>query len=208
MSISDHKGVKNEKANTRVAIVCASLVFAMVGMAYASVPLYRIFCQVTGFGGTTQVSNGSDGVILDRKMTVYFDANVNRGLDWTFKPVQTKLTFKIGEEKLAFYRATNTSNRTITGTAVFNVSPPLAGQFFNKIQCFCFTEQTLKPGETKDMPVTFYIDPEIAKDKDLQELKEITLSYTFYEKPGDKTTKSTADVSALQNHKPKTSKVN
>ena len=207
MTVSENKVVKNDKANTRVAVVCASVVFGMVGMAYASVPLYRIFCQVTGFGGTTQVSKGSDGVILDREMTVAFDANVNRNLDWSFKPVQTKITMKIGEEKLAFYRAKNTSNQTITGTAVFNVSPPLAGQYFNKVECFCFTEQTLKPGETKDMPVTFYIDPEIAKDKDLQELKTITLSYTFYEKP-NQNTKKTTDVSALQKSKSKTSKVN
>ncbi len=186
MSVTQNKLVKNDKANTRIAIICASVVFGMIGLAYASVPLYRIFCQITGFGGTTQVSSGADGVILDRKITVAFDANVNRDLDWIFKPAQTKITMKIGTESLAFYRATNTSKQTIIGTAVFNVSPPLAGQYFNKVECFCFTEQTLKPGQTVDMPVTFFIDPELANDKDLKKLTTITLSYTFYKKKNDK----------------------
>lgn len=212
MSVSENKPMRNEKANTRVAIICAGLVFSMVGLAYASVPLYRIFCQVTGFGGTTQVSDGAGGTVLNREMTVAFDANVNRDLDWNFKPVQTKLTMKIGQESLAFYRATNTSKQTITGTAVFNVSPPLAGQYFNKVECFCFTEQTLKPGQTVDMPVTFFIDPEIANDKDLKKLKTITLSYTFYEKkaeePNQIKTDKTADVSARQTGAANSSNVN
>ena len=150
-------------------------------MAYAAVPLYRIFCQVTGFGGTTQVAEGPASAILERNINVAFDANVNRGLDWKFVPVQAKMTMKIGEQKLAYYRATNTSKRTITGTAVFNVTPPLAGKYFNKVQCFCFTEQTLKPGESVDMPVTFFVDPELVNDKDLKKVTTITLSYTFYE---------------------------
>lgn len=185
------------RSNARVAFMCGGLVAGMVGMAYASVPLYRIFCQVTGFGGTTQVAEGPAGTILDQKINVEFDANVNRGLGWNFKPVQHKLTMKIGEEALAFYRAKNTTKHTITGTAVFNVTPPLAGKYFNKIECFCFTEQTLKPGQSVDMPVTFYVDPEIVKDDDLKKLKTITLSYTFYEADKDEDdSKKTTNIEA------------
>ncbi len=186
--------------NKRVALLCGSLAVGMVGMAYASVPLYRIFCQVTGFGGTTQIASGPVSNIINQKINVEFDANVNRDLDWKFKPVQHKITMKIGEEALIFYRAENTSKRTITGTAVFNVTPPLAGKYFNKIECFCFTEQTLKPGQSVDMPVTFFVDPEIVKDQDLKKLKTITLSYTFYE--ADKDEKETKDVSANQTSAP------
>lgn len=176
---------QTDKSNKRVALLSAGLALGMVGMAYASVPLYRIFCQVTGFGGTTQVAEGPASAILDRKITIAFDANINAGLAWKFKPVQHKIILKIGEQALAFYRAENTSKQTITGTAVFNVSPPLAGKYFNKVECFCFTEQTLTPGQVVDMPVTFYVDPDIANDKDLKKLKTITLSYTFYEAEKD-----------------------
>ena len=132
-------------------------------------------------------SGNASGLVLDKKMNVQFDANVNSALDWRFRPVQHQIRLKIGEEALAFYRAKNLSDKSVTGTAVFNVSPPLAGKYFNKVDCFCFTEQTLKPGQQVDMPVTFYIDPEIVNDKDLKNLKTITLSYTFYEKEKDKT---------------------
>jgi len=192
--ISANNG-KARTSNIRVALFCGGLALSMVGMAYASVPLYRIFCQVTGFGGTTQIAEGPASTVLDKKINVEFDANVNRDLSWNFKPVQHKLTLKIGEQALAFYRAKNNSKRAITGTAVFNVTPPLAGKYFNKIECFCFTEQTLKPGESVDMPVTFFIDPEIIKDEDLEKLKTITLSYTFFE--ADKDDKPTS-VSANQ----------
>lgn len=177
----------DHKSNTRVALVCGSIVFGMVGLAYASVPLYALFCQVTGFGGTTQVSQSPTGIVLDQKIAIEFDSNVNGGLNWNFKPVQHRVEIKIGEEGIAFYRAKNISKTTITGTAVFNVTPPLAGKYFNKIECFCFTEQTLKPGQSVDMPVTFYVDPEIANNKDLKKLKTITLSYTFYEADRDET---------------------
>lgn len=188
MARSQHIQPKPSNAgNTRVALVCAGIVAGMLGLAYASVPLYRIFCQVTGYGGTTQVATAPAAKVIDRTMTVAFDANVNRDLAWEFKPVQHKVTMKVGEQTLAFYRAKNTSNRTITGTAVFNVSPPLAGKYFNKVECFCFTEQTLKPGESADMPVTFFIDPDIENDVDLKKLKTITLSYTFYEADKDET---------------------
>ena len=196
-------------SNTRVAVICGSIAAGMVGMAYASVPLYAIFCQVTGFGGTTQVASGEDVKVIDQTINVAFDANVNRELDWKFVPVQTRLTMKLGEHKLAFYRAENTSDKTITGTAVFNVTPPLAGKYFNKIECFCFTEQTLKPGQVVDMPVTFYVDPEIANDKDLKKIKTITLSYTFYEAEKDDTEiKETTDVSSNQTSAPSVPKLN
>ncbi|VAW02686.1 Cytochrome oxidase biogenesis protein Cox11-CtaG, copper delivery to Cox1 [hydrothermal vent metagenome] len=181
------------RSNLRVAFVAGSVAIGMVGMAYASVPLYRLFCQITGFGGTTQVAEGPSSAILDRDINVAFDANVNRGLDWNFVPVQRKITLKIGEQKMAYYRATNTSNRTITGTAVFNVTPQLAGKYFNKVACFCFTEQTLKPGESVEMPVSFFVDPEVVNDKNLKQITTITLSYTFYEADIGQT--ETTDVS-------------
>ncbi|MCK5424570.1 MAG: cytochrome c oxidase assembly protein [Emcibacter sp.] len=152
----------------------------MVGLVAVSVPLYRLFCQVTGYGGTTQKAEDSSGLILARDMTVRFNSDVNNKLPWHFKPVQRSVTVKIGEEALIFYKAINTSNETITGTATFNVTPFKAAQYFNKIDCFCFTEQTLAPGEEVDMPVSFYIDPELATDIRLEEVKEITLSYTFF----------------------------
>ena len=152
----------------------------MVGLVAASVPLYRYFCQVTGYGGTTQKADASDGVILARDITVRFNSDVNNHLPWNFKPVQRSVKLKIGEEALIFYKAVNNSSEVITGTATFNVTPFKAAQYFNKIDCFCFTEQTLAPGEEVDMPVSFFIDPEMAKDIRLDEVKEITLSYTFF----------------------------
>ena len=167
-------------SNTTMAVLCLGLVAGMVGLSYAAVPLYQIFCQVTGFGGTTQRADTLADRVLDRPMKIEFDANTNSALAWDFVPGQRQVTLKIGEKGLAFYRATNTSDRELTGTATFNVSPPSAGAYFSKVECFCFTEQTLKPGETVDMPVMFFIDPDIEHDKDLDALKTITLSYTFY----------------------------
>jgi len=165
-----------------IAWACAALVAGMVGMAYAAVPLYQIFCQVTGYGGTTNQADAAPGLILDRDMTVRFDANVSRDLPWAFQPAHGPITLKVGETGLAFYRAVNNTDETIVGTATFNVTPAQAGYYFSKIECFCFTEQTLKPGQTVDMPVTFFIDPEIADDPDLDSVKTITLSYTFFPK--------------------------
>ncbi|NNE21507.1 MAG: cytochrome c oxidase assembly protein [Rhizobiales bacterium] len=173
-----------------MAVMCLGLVAGMVALSYAAVPLYRIFCQVTGFGGTTQRVESYAERVLDRPMKVQFDANTNTALAWEFAPAQREVTLKIGEKGLAFYRATNTSKRELTGTATFNVSPPSAGAYFSKVECFCFTEQTLKPGETVDMPVMFFIDPDIEHDEDLHALKTITLSYTFY--PVTKPVKTTA----------------
>lgn len=179
---SDHdKAAGQAPRNGRVVVILVTVIVAMVGLSYASVPLYRLFCQVTGLGGTTQVgSNSYDMPVLDRDMTISFNADTGRDLPWKFEPVQRRVKVKVGEEALAFYRVTNTSDHEIVGTAVYNVTPFKAGPYFSKIECFCFTEQRLRPGETMDMPVTFFVDPTIADDPNLDEVKEITLSYTFY----------------------------
>lgn len=183
--------------NLKVAAVAASVAVGMVGLAYASVPLYNLFCRVTGFGGTTQRADAAPATVLDREIRIAFDANVNSGLGWDFKPVQRHQTVRIGEQSLAFYHATNLGKEPVTGTATFNVSPPQAGQYFSKIQCFCFTEQTLQPGQSVDMPVTYYVDPDIINDPDLKNLDTITLSYTFFR--ADKDPVQTSDVSAGAN---------
>lgn len=171
------------RRNRILAYTCVGFVGVMVAAAYAAVPLYRIFCQVTGFGGTTQVSKAAPTEIpaeaKDRRVTVRFDGNVNSRLPWAFEPVQREVTVKVGEQTLAFYRAKNLSDKPLTGTASFNVSPPIAGAYFDKIACFCFSEQTLQPGETIDMPVSFYIDPTVVKDHEMDGVT-ITLSYTFF----------------------------
>jgi cytochrome c oxidase assembly protein subunit 11 len=166
--------------NRRVAFMAASVGVAMLGLAYASVPLYRLFCQATGFGGTTQVADVAPANVSSKTISVRFDANVSPNMGWNFRPVQNTLTTKIGEVTLAHYTATNMTQETITGTAMFNVTPAEAGIFFNKIECFCFTEQTLKPGQTVDMPVQFFVDPALLDDADTKSISEITLSYTFY----------------------------
>ncbi len=166
--------------NRAVAMLAVGVVAGMVGLAYASVPLYRLFCQVTGYGGTTQRAEAAGEVIADRKITVRFNADVNSRLPWRFAPEQREMTLAIGETGLAFYRATNRSAETVTGNATFNVTPFKAGPYFNKIQCFCFTEQTLEPGQSVDMPVTFFVDPAILEDPDLADVHTITLSYTFF----------------------------
>ena len=166
--------------NRRVALMCASLVAAMVGLAYASVPLYRLFCQATGFGGTTQRAAKPSPEMIDRTVTVRFDANVGAGLSWDFVALQPRLTVRLGENAMAVYRVTNRSDRAVAGTATFNVTPDQSGVFFNKLECFCFTEQWLEPGQTVDMPVSFFVDPAMARDTDGAHIRHITLSYTFY----------------------------
>jgi cytochrome c oxidase assembly protein subunit 11 len=168
--------------NGRTAGMMALLVVAMVGLAFASVPLYRLFCQVTGFNGTTQRAEGveSPGAVAGKMVSVRFDANVSNTIPWRFKPEQTTERVVIGEREMAFFTARNLSARAVTGTATFNVTPVQAGKYFTKIQCFCFNEQTLKPGEEVRMPVIFYVDPAILEDADAREISEITLSYTFY----------------------------
>ena len=153
----------------------------MLGLSFASVPLYRLFCQVTGYGGTPNVeAEAAPGAVAERVITVRFDSNVNSALPWRFKPTQRAVDLRVGEEGLAFYRAENISDKPVTGTASFNVTPFKAAQYFSKIECFCFTEQTLAPGEFVDMPVTFYVDPDIMADENVADVKAITLSYTFY----------------------------
>lgn len=169
-----------EAKNRKVALYATLGVFGMVGLSFASVPLYDLFCRVTGYGGTTQQSDEVADVILDRDVTVRFDASVNSELLWEFKPVQIKTDMKVGQSAMAFYRAKNTSDEPITGTATFNVTPLKVGQYFVKVDCFCFTEQLLNPGQEVDMPVSFYVDPAIADDPNLDDVKTITLSYTFF----------------------------
>ncbi len=162
------------------ALICVGMVAGMIGLAYASVPLYRLFCQVTGFGGTPQIAEAASETVIDREMKVRFDANT-AGIDWDFMPVETEIRVQVGENRLAFYRATNLSDTIVTGTAAFNVTPVFAGAYFSKIDCFCFVEQTLQPGESVEMPVSFYIDPAIDDDPEMDYVKTITLSYTFFE---------------------------
>lgn len=171
---------KQSNKSVRLAAILASIVVGMVGLSYASVPLYDLFCRVTGYGGTTQQAEIAPDVVLDREMTIEFDANTSREMPWDFKPVEHKMTMKVGESGLAFYEAYNPTDRTIKGTATFNVTPQKVGQYFTKIDCFCFTEQVLQPGERVDMPVTFFVDPEIDNDPNAKEVKVITLSYTFF----------------------------
>lgn len=163
-----------------VAAIGLGIAVGMVGMAYASVPLYQLFCQVTGYGGTTQRAQTAGIKVLDRTIRVRFDANTSAGVNWDFKPVQREVELKIGETRQVAYSAHNNSSRTTTGTATFNVTPQAAGAYFNKIECFCFTEQTLAPGETADMPIVFFIDPDIVKSEELKDISTLTLSYTFF----------------------------
>ncbi|NEJ02872.1 cytochrome c oxidase assembly protein [Rhizobium ruizarguesonis] len=186
--MSDNAGTpkKQGRNNGAVVMMCLSFVFGMGAMSYAAVPLYRIFCQVTGYNGTTQRVDQVSSVVLDRTMRVTFDANVAPGLQWEFKPVQREVNPKIGETIQVNFTAENRSNETQRGQAVFNVTPGEAGVYFNKVQCFCFTETDLKPGEKLDMPVVFYIDPEIVKAVESRDIHTVTLSYTFYPKEGPK----------------------
>ena len=170
-----------QKRNGVTAVILFGLVAGMTGLAFASDPLYRIFCKVTGYGGTTQVAEApAESKIIDQLVTVRFDANVNKSLPWRFKPVQNTIKVRLGEQAIAFYEATNVSDKAIVGTAPFNVAPFKAGEYFNKIECFCFTEQVLKPGQTVQMPVTFFVDPAILKNRNTVDVKTITLSYTFF----------------------------
>ncbi|PHS21932.1 MAG: cytochrome c oxidase assembly protein [Robiginitomaculum sp.] len=180
----------NAARNKRFLVGFSVLALSMVGAGYASVPLYNIFCKVTGYGGTTQTSDVGADEVLERMVTIRFDATVARGLDWEFRPEQLEQKIHIGENSLARYRAINHSDRPITGMASYNITPQKAGAYFVKLECFCFTEQTLQPGESVDMPVIYYVAPEIAEDKRLDDVKTITLSYTFFEKESAKPKKS------------------
>lgn len=173
-----------KKQHRTLAAWCFALVVTMVGAAYAAVPLYRLFCQVTGFDGTPRIATSVPSVVLDKTITVRFDGNVAPGLPWKFEPVQNTVEAKIGESMLVFYRATNTSDKPVKGSATFNVFPEIAAVYFNKVQCFCFTEQVLEPGQSIEFPVSFFVDPEIVHDKDARRVTHITLSYTFHAVPG------------------------
>jgi len=166
-----------------IAACCGALVALMVGAAYASVPFYNWFCKATGYGGTTQVASQGPEHVLGRSLTIRFDSNVAPGLPWKFAPEQNEIKVRIGEVATVHYKVTNEAAREVTGMASYNVTPPQVGSYFTKINCFCFTEQRLKPGETREMAVVFYVDPEIAKDRDQDDLNTITLSYTFYRQP-------------------------
>jgi cytochrome c oxidase assembly protein subunit 11 len=165
------------------AAACGVFVAAMVAAAYAAVPLYNWFCRTTGFAGTTQVAHEAPGQVLERTIAVRFDSNVMPGLPWKFEPEQNEIRLRIGEVATVHYKVINEAARTITAQASYNVSPPQIGGYFDKINCFCFTKQTMKPGETREMTVVFYVDPSIAKDHDQDTLDSITLSYTFYRVP-------------------------
>ena len=168
-----------KKKNRRVFLILSSFVFGMVVLAFASVPLYKLFCQVTGYGGTTQEASAIPSESYDRSITIRFHANISPSLPWIFQPLQREVSVKVGEKGLAFYKAANKSNQNYTGTAIFNVTPHKVGKYFNKVDCFCFEEQTMDSFEEVEMPVSFFIDPEIMTDPNLQDVKTITLSYTF-----------------------------
>jgi cytochrome c oxidase assembly protein subunit 11 len=173
------------RSNRRVLVVVSLVVATMGAMAYASVPLYKKFCQVTGFGGTTQRADAAPGQASQRVITVRFNADVNPGLPWKFRPEQPSVDVHPGEPTLAQFEAINLSSGPVTGQATFNVTPAKAGIYFDKTQCFCFTEQTLKAGERVDMPVSFFVDPKIAEDPNLDDVKTITLSYSFFRSKAD-----------------------
>jgi cytochrome c oxidase assembly protein subunit 11 len=167
--------------NARTAWKLVLVVGGMLGMAYAAVPLYEAFCKATGFGGTPLVAQEGERPVIARTVEVRFDSNVDPNLAWRFEPVEREVKVHLGEEKLVFFRATNLSQRPIVGTATYNVTPEWTAGWFNKIQCFCFTEQLLQPGQSVDMPVLFFVDADMNKDRRYDDVRTITLSYTFYE---------------------------
>ena len=173
------------RRNARTGVVLTGVVAGMIGLSFASVPLYRLFCQVTGFGGTTQVAEAAPGAVSERVIKVRFNADTGPGLPWTFKPVQREIALKVGESGLAYYRARNLADVAVTGTSTFNVTPLKAGQYFSKVQCFCFDEQRLEAGQELDMAVSFFVDPAILSDRNLDDVTTITLSYTFFRAPDD-----------------------
>ena len=177
------RSTRTLRRDMTVATICGAVVALMIGAAYASVPFYNWFCRTTGYAGTTQVSEKAPDHVLGRTLTIRFDSNVAPGLPWKFEPEENEINVRIGEVTTAHYKVTNMAAREITAQAGYNVSPPQIGGYFNKINCFCFTQQTIKPGETREMTVVFYVDPSIAEDSDQDNLNTITLSYTFYRIP-------------------------
>lgn len=166
--------------NTSIVLALVLVVCGMAGLSFASVPLYRLFCQVTGYGGTTQVATAAPETTSDRRITVRFNTDVSPKLAWRFEPPKHPVTLRVGEQGLAIFRAVNLSDRPMTGSATFNVTPLKAGLYFDKTQCFCFDEQRLEPGQTAEMGVSFFIDPAILEDRNLDDVTTVTLSYTFF----------------------------
>ncbi len=166
--------------NRRTGLAVLAIILGMLALSYASVPLYRLFCQVTGFGGKADQVSAASGEIFDREITIRFNSDVNSNLPWDFKPDTPEVKVKVGQEMLISFTATNLSREAVAGTAMYNVTPGAAGKYFNKTQCFCFNYQLIAPGKTVHFPVVFYIDPKIMKDRENDGLKTITLSYTFF----------------------------
>ena len=176
-----------QSRNTRTARGLVAVAVGMVALAYAAVPLYEIFCKATGFAGTPVIAQqGGERPVIARTVNVRFDTNVDPNLPWRFQPLEREIKVRLGEEHLAHYRVTNVSQRPIVGTATYNVTPEPAGPWFNKLQCFCFTEQLLMPGQSVDMPVVFFVDPEMDKDRRYDNVRTVTLSYTFFEAKTDR----------------------
>lgn len=172
--------IKSPKGPRNTLIACVTIVVGMVGLSYASVPLYRLFCQVTGFGGTPQRAYEASDTVTSRIVKVRLDANVAPGLNWRFIPEEPVMKVKVGETATGFFRITNMASEPVTGRATYNVEPALVGSYFNKLQCFCFEDLTLKAGESLDVPVVFFVDPDVANQRELDSMSEITLSYTFF----------------------------
>ena len=183
MTETGDKGLNTAQPRDRrglVALMLAGVVAGMVGLSFAAVPLYRMFCQATGFGGVPQVAETAPDTVLDRTIKIRFDTNVDSELPWDFKSEQRSVDVRIGESALVFFKAHNTTEKPVSGTAGFNVAPEIAGRYFTKIECFCFKQQTLAAGQSVEMPVTFFVDPKIVEDASTKNIEEITLSYTFY----------------------------
>ncbi|TDI61576.1 MAG: cytochrome c oxidase assembly protein [Alphaproteobacteria bacterium] len=188
MSLDDQN-----RRNKRVKWALAGFAVGMIALSFGIVPLYKIFCQVTGYGGTTQQAIAMPDQVFDREVQIRFNSDVAEDLPWTFRPSQKEVRLNVGESGLAFYRAVNHSDKSVTGMAIYNVTPLKAGQYFTKVDCFCFTEQVLEAGQEVDMPVTFFIDPEFMDDPDMEDVQTITLSYTFYNQSDE----DEAEISAL-----------
>ncbi len=186
---TQHDGERRNKLTLRMLVLAA---LAMLALGFASKPLYDTFCKITGYGGTTRTAQTNTSEVLDRVITIAFDSNVSGGLPWDFKPDVRSVDVNVGRSNLAYYTVTNTSNRAVTGTATFNVTPIKAGPYFIKTECFCFTEQTLQAGQTMSFPVLFHIDSQIEDEKRLDDIKDITLSYTFFETEPSSVTKQSA----------------
>lgn len=198
--MSDKTVAKENRSNRVVAAACVAFFVGMIGMSYAAVPLYEIFCQVTGYGGTTQRVEQASDRILDQKITVRFDANTAGGLPWDFAPVQRDITMKIGETVQVSYAAKNLFAEAARGRATFNVTPQFAGAYFNKMECFCFTDTELAPGEALDMPVVFFVDPDIVDAPEMKNLTAITLSYTFFSIDDDEPVASSSVIKTTDNN--------